>query len=248
MKDTESNTSCQTARFVVIDDHPLLRDSLIKLVCSEKDITCCGEADNVADAKRLVQETRPNLMLLDLRLKSGDALDLIKSMKVEQPDLKILVISQHDEMVFAERALRAGASGYVMKENATEEIFAAVRRVLAGELYFSQRVGAAAVRRSLVAKPEASRTGLERLSDRELQVFQLIGASFSTREIAEQFKLSIKTIETHRENIKQKLQLRDAAELSRCAESWAADNLLPAGDSVAETSTLAPNPRQPKRI
>lgn len=248
MKNTGPTPSCQGARFLVVDDHPLLRDSLIKLVCSEKDFVCCGEADNVADAKRLVQETRPDLMLLDLRLKSGDALDLIKSMKVEQPDLKILVISQHDEMVFAERALRAGASGYVMKENATEEIFAAVRRVLAGELYFSQRVGAAAVRRSLVAKEDASRTGLERLSDRELQVFQLIGASFSTREIAEQFNLSIKTIETHRENIKQKLQLRDAVELSRCAESWAADNLLPAGTSAVGTSSRAAKRHQAKSI
>ena len=237
MKNTGPNPSRPAARLLVVDDHPLLRDSLIKLVCSEKDIVCCGEADNVADAKRLVEETKPDLMLLDLRLKSGDALDLIKSMKVEQPELKILVISQHDEMLFAERALRAGASGYVMKENATEEIFAAVRRVLAGELYFSQQVAAAAVRRSLVAKPDASRAGIERLSDRELQVFQLIGASFSTREIAEQFKLSVKTIETHRENIKQKLQLRDAAELSRRAESWAADNLLPSGDSAIETSS-----------
>jgi DNA-binding NarL/FixJ family response regulator len=248
MKNTGPNPSHQGARLLVVDDHPLLRDSLIKLVCSEKDIVCCGEADNVADAKRLVEETKPDLMLLDLRLKSGDALDLIKSMKVEQPELKILVISQHDEMLFAERALRAGASGYVMKENATEEIFAAVRRVLAGELYFSQQVAAAAVRRSLVAKPDASRAGIERLSDRELQVFQLIGASFSTREIAEQFNLSVKTIETHRENIKQKLQLRDAAELSRCAESWAADNLVPSGESAAETSSLAARGRQAKRI
>ena len=248
MKNTGPNPSRKGARLLVVDDHPLLRDSLIKLLCSGKEIVCCGEADNVTDAKRLVGETKPDLMLLDLRLKSGDALDLIKSMKVEQPELKILVISQHDEMVFAERALRAGASGYVMKENATEEIFAAVRRVLAGELYFSQQVGAAAVRRSLVAKPDASRAGIERLSDRELQVFQLIGASFSTREIAEQFNLSIKTIETHRENIKQKLQLRDAAELSRRAESWAADNLLPAGESVAETSSSAAKRRQAKGI
>jgi DNA-binding NarL/FixJ family response regulator len=248
MKNVEPAPSYQAARFLVVDDHPLLRDSLIKLISSEKDIVCCGEADNVADAKRLVQESRPDLLLLDLRLKSGDALDFIKSMKVEHPGLKILVISQHDEMVYAERALRAGASGYVMKENATEEIFSAVRRVLAGELYFSQRVGAAAVRRSLVAKPDASRTGLERLSDRELQVFQLIGASFSTREIAEQFNLSIKTIETHRENIKQKLQLRDAGELARCAESWAADNLLPAGTSAVETSNMAAKGRPAKSI
>ena len=248
MKNTGPNPSQKGARLLVVDDHPLLRDSLIKLVCSEKDIVCCGEADNVADAKRLVEETKPDLMLLDLRLKSGDALDLIKSMKVEQPELKILVISQHDEMLFAERALRAGASGYVMKENATEEIFAAVRRVLAGELYFSQQVAAAAVRRSLVAKPDASRTGIERLSDRELQVFQLIGASFSTREIAEQFNLSVKTIETHRENIKQKLQLRDATELIRRAESWAADNLVPSGESAAGTSSSAAKARPAKRI
>jgi len=239
MKNDEPNQSDQAARILVVDDHPLLRDSLIKLICSERDIVCCGEADNVADAKRLVQGAKPDLMLLDLRLKSGDSLDLIKSMKVEQPALKILVISQHDEMLFAERALRAGASGYVMKENATEEILSAVKKVLAGELYFSHQVAAAAVRRSLVAKPDASRTGIERLSDRELQVFQLIGASFSTREIAEQFNLSIKTIETHRENIKQKLQLRDAAELTRRAESWAADNLLPAGGSADPANPAA---------
>src|SRR5436190_2044333 len=248
MKNTGPNPSHKGARLLVVDDHPLLRDSLIKLVCSEKEIVCCGEADNVADAKRLIEETTPDLMLLDLRLKSGDALDLIKAMKVEQPKLMVLVISQHDEMIFAERALRAGASGYVMKENATEEIFAAVKKVLAGELYFSQQVGAAAVRRSLVAKPDASRTGIERLSDRELQVFQLIGASFSTREIAEQFKLSIKTIETHRENIKLKLQLRDAAELSRCAENWAADNLLPAGEAATEPSSPTATRRPAKTV
>ena len=137
MKNTEPNLSRKGARLLVVDDHPLLRDSLIKLVCSEKDIVCCGEADNVADAKRLVEETKPDLMLLDLRLKSGDALDLIKSMKVEQPELKILVISQHDEMLFAERALRAGANGYLMKLEATEHIMNALREVLAGNIYLS---------------------------------------------------------------------------------------------------------------
>ena len=223
----EMKSSRLQARIIVVDDHPLLRDGLIKLLSAEKDLKFVGEADNVADARRLVAQAKPDLMLLDLRLKSGDSLDLIKSMKVEQPDLKILVVSQHDEMLFAERALRAGASGYVMKENATDEILTAMRNVLDGELYFSRRVGAAAVRRSLVAKPTASQAGVERLSDRELQVFQLIGASFTTREIAAQFNLSVKTIETHRENIKQKLQLRDAAELSRYAENWAADNMLP---------------------
>jgi DNA-binding NarL/FixJ family response regulator len=235
-----SPTARAKTRFVVVDDHPLLRDGIVKLLSAQQGLEPCGEADNVADAKRLVVSQKPDLMLLDLRLKSGDSLDLIKTLKVESPKLRILVISQHDEMLFAERALRSGASGYVMKENATDEILTAVRSVLAGELYFSHRVGEAAVRRSLTVKPGASRAGIELLSDRELQVFQLIGASFSTREIAAQFNLSIKTIETHRENIKQKLNLQNAKELNRYAQNWATENLLPA-------SGAAPAQRVPKR-
>ena len=233
MKRTDQSAVRAKTRFLVVDDHPLLRDGIMKLLSAQDHLESCGEADNVADAKRLVVSQKPDLMLLDLRLKSGDSLDLIKTLKVESPKLKILVISQHDEMLFAERALRAGASGYVMKENATDEILTAVRCVIAGELYFSHRVGEAAVRRSLTVKPEASRVGIERLSDRELQVFQLIGASFSTREIASQFNLSIKTIETHRENIKQKLSLQNAQELSRYAQNWATENLVPASGSGA---------------
>lgn len=217
----------QKARIVVIDDHPLLRDGLMQLLCSQPDLECTGAADNTADAKRLVAQSAPDLMILDLRLKSGDTLDLIKSLGAEHPNLKVLVLSQHDEMLFAERVLRAGARGYVMKENATEEILNAVRKVMAGEIYFSEKIGASFVRRSLAQKPDSSRVGVERLSDRELQVFQLIGASFSTREIADQFHLSVKTIESHRENIKSKLGLQTAAELKQFARNWAEQNLLP---------------------
>lgn len=220
------------ARILVVDDHPLLREGMRNLIGEQDDLECCGEADSVADAKRVIEAKKPDLMLLDLRLKSGDSLDFIKCMKVEVPELRILVISQHDEMVFAERALRAGASGYVMKENATDDILAAIRCVLSGELYFSRRVGAEVVRRSLLTKSESTRTGVERLSDRELQVFQLIGTNYSTREIAQQFNLSIKTIETYRENIKQKLGLRDAGELVRYAQNWTAENLLPPDPSA----------------
>src|SRR2546421_7759692 len=172
------------AQIVVIDDHPVLRDGLWRLLCREPAVQCSATADNTADAKRLVAQSAPDLMILDLRLKSGDALDLIKSLSVEHPDLKVLVLSQYDEMLFAERVLRAGARGYVMKENATEEILNAVRKVMAGEIYFSEKIGASFVRRSLAQKPDSSRVGVERLSDRELQVFQLIGASYSPREIA----------------------------------------------------------------
>jgi len=216
------------SRVIVVEDHPVLRDGLMQLICGQPDLTCTSSADNTLDAQRLVEQYKPDLMLLDLRLKGGDSLDLIKSLRVEHPDLKVLVLSQFDELIFAERALRAGASGYIMKENAANEVLRAVRKVLAGELYFSEKVAAAVVRRSLREKPGASHVGLGRLSDRELQIFQLIGASYGTQEIAEQFHLSPKTVETHREKIKCKLALHSAAELKQFAREWAAENLLPA--------------------
>src|SRR5439155_730598 len=194
---------------------------------SQPDLACVGVADNTSDAKRLAEQCKPDLMVLDLRLKAGDALDLIKTLRVERPEIKVLVLSQYDELIFAERALRAGASGYIMKENATDEVLRAVRKVLTGELYFSERVAAAVMQRSLREKPTASGLGLERLSDRELQVFQLLGASCSAREIAEQFHLSRKTIETHCERIKHKLSLHNAAELKQFARKWTAENFGP---------------------
>ena len=175
-------------------------------------------------------------MILDLRLKGGDALDFIKTLRVEFPEVKVLVLSQYDELIFAERTLRAGASGYIMKENVTDEVLRAVRKVLAGELYFSERVAAAVVQRTLRDKPVASRIGVERLSDREMQVFQLLGAAYTPREIAEQFHLSRKTVETHCEKIKHKLTLQTAAELKRFARQWAAKNLVPSEPWVASPS------------
>ncbi|PYJ27681.1 MAG: DNA-binding response regulator [Verrucomicrobia bacterium] len=191
---------------------------------------------NISDAKRLVAECKPNLTVLDLRLKGGDALDFIKTLRVEHPEVKVLVLSQYDELIFAERVLRAGASGYIMKENATDEVLRALRKVLTGDLYFSERVAAAVVQRMLREKPIASRDGVERLSDREMQVFQLLGASYSAREIAEQFHLSRKTIETHCEKIKHKLSLHNAAELKQFARRWAAENLGPSEPWVAPRS------------
>lgn len=221
------------SRVIIVEDHPVLCDGLKQLIGREPDLTCAGVADNTCEAKRLVEQCKPDLMLLDLRLKSGDTLDLIKSLRVEHPDLKVLVLSQYDELIFAERALRAGASGYIMKENATDEVLRAVRKVLNGELYFSEKVAAAVVQRTLREKPSVSGLGLERLSDRELQVFQLLGASYSAREIAEQFYLSRKTIETHCEKIKHKLSLHNAAELKQFARKWAAENLPLSGPSVS---------------
>ena len=209
---------------------------LMQLIGNQPDLTCVGTAEDTAAAKRLVEECEPDLLLLDLRLKSGDSLELIKSLRVEHPEVKVLVLSQYDELMFAERALRAGASGYIMKENATDEVLRAVRKVLAGELYFSERVAAAVVQRTLREKPTASRIGVESLSDREMQVFQLLGASHSAREIAEQFHLSRKTVETHCEKIKHKLSLNSAAELKQFARKWAAENMTPSEPWTASRS------------
>jgi DNA-binding NarL/FixJ family response regulator len=221
------------SRALVVEDHPVVCGGLTQLVDSQPDLACIGAADNTADARRLVEECKPDLTILDLRLKGGDTLDFIKTLRVEHPEVKVLVLSQYDELLFAERALRAGASGYIMKENATDELLRAIRKVLAGELYYSERVAAAVVQRSLREKPAGPHAGIDVLSDREMQVFQLLGASYSAREIAEQFHLSRKTIETHSENIKHKLGLHNAAELKRFARKWATENLVPSEPWVA---------------
>ncbi len=197
----------------------MLCDGLMQLINSQPDLACAGVADNTCDAKRVVEQRKPDLMLLDLRLKSGDSLELIKSLRVEHPEVKVLVLSQYDELIFAERALRAGASGYIMKENATDEV-----------------LRAAVVQRTLQEKPSGSRIGVESLSDREMQVFQLLGASYSARVIAEQFHLSRKTVETHCEKIKHKLSLRSAAELRQFARKWAAEKLTPSEPWAASRS------------
>src|SRR5256886_12981104 len=224
------------SRVVIIEDHPVLSSGLRQLIDNQPDLACVGVANNVLDAKQLVDDRKPDLAVLDLRLKGGDALDFIKTLRVEHHEIKVLVLSQYDELIFAERALRAGASGYIMKENATDEVLRALRKVLTGDLYFSERVAAAVVQRMLREKPSASRAGIELLSDRELQVFQLLGASYNAREIATQFHLSRKTVETHCEKIKHKLSLHNAAELKQFARRWAAENLGPYEPWVAPRS------------
>src|SRR5437867_8029995 len=233
---TPEGQARRKCRTTVVQDHPLLGDGSMPVIHNQPNLSCAGVADNTCDAKRVVEQRKPDLMLLDLRLKGGDALELLKSLRVEHPEVKVLVLSQYDELIFAERALRAGASGYIMKENATDEVLRAVRKVLAGELYFSERVAAAVVQRTLQEKPSGSRIGVESLSDREMQVFQLLGASYSARVIAEQFHLSRKTVETHCEKIKHKLSLRSAAELRQFARKWAAEKLTPSEPWAASRS------------
>ncbi len=210
-------------RVLVVDDHPLLRDGLVQLIAREPDLVVCGEADSFMGTIVAVDEDPPpDLVILDLMLGSADGLELLKQIRALRPGLPILVISMHDELIYAERALRAGAAGFIMKKEPLQEVLNAVRAVLRGTIYLSGRMQVILSEKGLAPEPckflvpEADPP----LSDRELHVFRLIGARLATKKIADELHLSVKTIETYRENLKIKLRLRNAAELLRAATRW----------------------------
>ena len=205
-------------RVLIVDDHPLYRQGLRRFIEAQPGLACCGEADSCQSALRAASESKPDLVILDLCLRREDGLELLKNLLGRIPDTRVLVLSQKDESAHAEPALRAGALGYIMKEEATDELLSAVQTVLKGELYVSRRLAAVILKKFLrgVAGDGIS----DKLSDRELQVFQFLGTGLGTREIAAQLHLSVKTVETHRENIKHKLALIDSPALVRVAETW----------------------------
>ena|SRR5881296_549197 len=212
--------SRKKSHILVADDHPLFREGLVQLINRERDLYCCGETDSVISTQTAALTLKPDLLVLDLRLKDGDGLELIKTLKARHPKLLILVVSQHDEALYAERALRAGAHGYVMKEEATEDVRKAIRTILNGELYVSRKMSVLALHKLLAKVPAREGNYIERLTDRELQVFQMIGSGMATADIAIELKLSYKTVEAHRENIKHKLGLRNAIDLLCHATHW----------------------------
>jgi DNA-binding NarL/FixJ family response regulator len=207
-------------RVLIVDDHPIVRDGFSNLIKRQRDLVPCGEAGTVAETFEAVEKLHPDLVLLDLWLGGGDGLDLIKSLKARFPTLRILVISFSDESMYAARSLRAGALGYVMKSQPAKEILTAIRTVLANELYMSPAVASSLVSSSVGLVRGKQDKSSELLTDRELQILQLLGAGQSTRKIAESLGVSFKTIEAHRDNIKHKLGLKDAAELVHYATSW----------------------------
>lgn len=208
------------ARILIVDDHPLVRRGLGELIADEPDLDVCGEADDVGEALLRVDADKPDLVIIDISLKTGNGVDLIKRIKARGSDVKMLVSSMHDESLFAERVLRAGALGYVSKDEPPETVIFAVREVLAGRYYLNSQSKDELLRRAVGGRKAFTGTSIENLSDRELEVFELIGQGVTTREIADRLHLSIKTIESHRENIKAKLDLKNAAELSRHAVGW----------------------------
>lgn len=210
--------ACPRSRIAIVDDHPLLREGLAARISAQPELEVCGEAADIEGALALVRETRPDLLILDLVLKGENALHLIKLLTADAGGPKILVVSAYEEEVFAERALRAGAQGYLNKQELQGSVIDAVRAVLRGELAIGERISQRLANQAL-SGPRAAQ-GVAALSDREMQVFELIGHGLTTRVIAERLKLSVHTVESHRENIRLKLQLRNGTELLRQAVLW----------------------------
>jgi DNA-binding NarL/FixJ family response regulator len=213
-------TAKQKNRIFIVDDHPIVRRGLAQLINQEEDLVICGEADNAETALEALKKVKPDLAIVDISLRGIDGFELTKLIRARFDSIPVLVVSMHDESLFAERALRVGARGYIMKQEAIEKMMEAIRKVLRGELYVSERVSANIVKRFVDGKAEGVSSPEELLSDREMEVFQLIGQGFGTRQIADQLHVSVKTVETYRANIKEKLNLKNAAELMKHAVHW----------------------------
>jgi DNA-binding NarL/FixJ family response regulator len=208
----------------LVDDHPLMRESLEALLKQELDLVICGQADNARRAQREILERKPDLAILDITLNESSGFDIIKSLRAEAPRLKIIVLSMHDEKLYAERCIRAGANGYVMKRESSDRIVGAIRDVLAGKLAISDKIATTLAERALRAKKSQDGALLSELSDRELEVFNLLGQGLVSRKIAENLNVSAKTVQAHFHRIKQKLHLSTATELLREATRWHHDS------------------------
>jgi DNA-binding NarL/FixJ family response regulator len=212
--------SAKKQRAVIVDDHPLFRERLAQLINHELDMEVCGEAENPQDAIQLIRNTCPDLAIIDVTLKGSSGLELIKSIKALSIGIPILVLSMHDEALYAERALRAGATGYITKHQVADQIIQAVRRVLAGEVYLSERMTASFLKSLTSAGVKSIPRPVDRLSDRELEVLELIGSGRTTREIAEMLKLGVTTVDTYRVRIKEKMNFQNGPELQHFAIRW----------------------------
>ena len=208
------------ARIVIVDDHPIVRHGLAQLINDESGLSVCGSASGAAQALEVLAKTEPDLVILDLSLGDESGLDLIKTLQARYPELPVLVLSMHDEAYYADRVLRAGAMGYIMKQEAAEQMISAIHQVLSGKVYLSESMAASMLTRLVGRKVVRGGTPVDHLTDRELQVLGLIGKGLGTRQIADKLHLSVKTVENHREHIKAKLKLRTSAELVRYAVRW----------------------------
>ena len=208
------------AGILVVDDHPIVREGLVRVIDQTGDLAVCGQAENIPQALEFIQKSKPDLVIVDVSLGSQNGIELIKDVKVRHPNLPVLVHSMYDESMYAERCLRAGAKGYVMKQEPPSKLLHAVRQVLKGEVYLSEAMTKQLLCRISDGTSAKGHSPAELLSDRELEVFELLGRGLRTKEIARELHLSDKTVQTHREHIKEKLHLKDAVSLVRHAVQW----------------------------
>jgi DNA-binding NarL/FixJ family response regulator len=207
-------------RIFIVDDHPMMRQGLAQLIGAEKDLSICGEAENAERALDAINSLKPDLVLADISLPGKNGLELIKDFHSLQPGLPVLVISMHDESLYAGRVLRAGGRGYIMKQEGGKKLMQAIRRVLDGNIYVSEKMSAEILETFSGRRAGTKGSPVEKLTDREFEVFQFIAQGKGTRDIAEKLHLSVKTVEVHRANIKAKLKLKSASELIRFAVRW----------------------------
>lgn len=207
-------------KILLVDDHPLVREGLATLIAQQPDFLVCGQAGTPPEAMQLVAATQPDVVIVDISLENASGLELLKNLKATHPTLKTLVLSMHDESLYAERALHAGARGYLMKREAAQRIIAGIRAVHAGQLFVSAAIAARLAEKFVSGANSATRSPADLLSDRELEVFELLGRGQSTRLISEQLNMGFKTVQTHQARIKEKLQLANATELLRAAIQW----------------------------
>jgi DNA-binding NarL/FixJ family response regulator len=220
MSTTTAPATMRKQRVFVVDDHPIVRQGLALLINQEPDLTVCGEAEEAESILSSIAQLEPDIIVLDISLPGSDGIEALKAIRSNHADLPVLILSMHDESIYAERALRAGANGYIMKQEATDTVLVALRRILAGEVYISDRATSKMLQR-IVARPATrQRTSVASLSDRELEVFRLIGSGLGTREIAEKLQLSAKTVESYQAHIKKKLSLPTARALVQRAIEW----------------------------
>jgi DNA-binding NarL/FixJ family response regulator len=219
-KQANNNFASKKKTVFVVDDHPIVRQGLALLINREADLTVCGEAEEMHAALSAIQAAKPDILILDISLNGPDGLELLKNIRITSARLPVLVLSMHDESIYAERALRAGANGYIMKQEATEKVLVALRRLLSGEIYVSDRIANNMLRHYVRGTNVSEHSSVSDLSDRELEVFRLIGEGQGTRQIAEALHLSVKTVESYQAHIKEKLSLRSARELVQHAVQW----------------------------
>ena len=219
-KKPQAKTNTNKSKILIVDDHPIVRRGLKELINHEKDLVVSGQAEDAHQAMGAIRAQKPDMAIVDISLKGTSGLELIKNIRIQYPSLPVLTLSMHAEFLYAERALRAGAKGYIMKQQATEDLIVAIRKVLAGHVYISDTVATKMVGKAVGGGPDVGASAIDHLSDRELEVFGLIGLGHGTRQIAEKLNLSVKTIETYRAHIKEKLNLANAAELLRYAIQW----------------------------